>query len=177
MYFFRKNSTTHVCEFSVLTWTAQCLLRRHAAAVRLQADLSSFLMWWEQQQLPHLFAGWLENLICLSESTWEREGDYQDGGREGKKDRRNEGEVLLSEHWRYTFLFRCDTMTHANTLSIFSVLFSSFSQSLTSQPHFSSILGRASYFPKYWLPRIEHVCMLPPCGSDITTLCSAFLEW
>lgn len=53
-------------------------------------------------------------------------------GRVGEKNQ--ERSYLLSGLWMDTFLFSCDSMTHSNTLSIFSAFFSSFSHSLTPQP-------------------------------------------
>lgn len=130
----------HVSVYSVLTWTAQCWLRWHAAAVWLQADLSSFLMRWEQLQLPHLSAGWLENLICLSDSRRERERERLLKWREREgRGREKQREVLLSGHWMDTFCFRCDSMTDSNT-PFSPAFFSSF----FPFPHFSAWLS--SYF-------------------------------
>lgn len=147
----------------------------HAAAVLLQADLSSFHMCC---QLPHLFASWLENLICLSGNTWPRERekgnerDCQVWGREGGKDWINE-RVLLSENWMCTFLFRRDTVTSSNTLSIFFMFFYSFPHSLTPRP---TLLLLWDVLLISQAPSIQQLCVLPPCGSDITTTCSAFSE-
>ena len=75
-------------------------VRGHAAAVWLQDRLPSSLQG-GQQQLPHVSAGWLEKLICLSDHSKERGrwSGWREGEREKEGGRETERSYFLDPGW------------------------------------------------------------------------------
>lgn len=144
------------CECSGLTCSAQGPLRWHAAAVRLQADRSGFLERWEQQQqLPHLSAGWLEKpQLCV----WQQQKEGEMVRMEGETEGRTEAEenqvrsYSVDPGWKH-HLLRCE----ARNTRIISLLSSHLFPSDSLTPHhtllpFSDpplIFQGRKYFPKY----------------------------
>lgn len=99
---------------SVLTRTAQCGSRWHAAAIWIQLrPQSRVLVRRDQQRLPHLSAVEVEKL-CWSRG---REGSRREGEEEWQRGREKRRERSLTGLWTETLFLRSDSMAESDAVS------------------------------------------------------------